>query len=87
MKEKSFFVTVAIAASAKKIAAVMPPAKRDQLTAVAQARRRPSGSASATRPAMNVKPNSATTPQALLRSARDDEQRADHHAEHQRAAP
>ena len=47
MKEKSRFVTVAIAAIAKKIAAVMPPASADELTAVAEAARRPSGSASA----------------------------------------
>ena len=68
MKQKSFFVTVAIAAIAKKIAAVMPPASATSWPPL----RKPAATVRigvSTRPAMNVKPNSATTPQALLRSA------------------
>ena len=68
MKEKSFLVTVAMAAIAKKIAAVIPPAEPDELPAVATSPRRTvSDRCQAYTPAMNVKPNSATTPHALLR--------------------
>ena len=71
---------------AKKIAAVMPAGQRHQLAAV----RKPAATVRigvSITPAMNVKPNSAAHAPRAVAQRGDDEQRADHHAEHQRAAP
>jgi hypothetical protein len=61
-------LTVAIAAIAKKIAAVIPPAS----ATISVPLRSPAATVSIgprTAPQMNVKPNSAATPHPLLRSA------------------
>ena len=70
------------AASAKNTAAVRPP---DSATSWPPLRK-PAATVRigvSISPAMNVKPNSASTPQRAVAQPRDDEQRADHHAEHQ----
>jgi|GEM_PF-3779384 len=68
MNEKSRFVTVAMPAIAKKITAVIPPASPISWPPL----RNPSATdriGASISPAMKVKPKSAGTPHALLRSA------------------
>ena len=67
-KLKSRFDTVAIVAITRNTAAVIPPASATSCPPFFKPAANCSVGASI-RPAMNVKPNTATTPQPVLRSA------------------